>query len=153
PTSDARKLRAAREDAEAYRLLYVALTRARDRLVICGRRAERTDPDKLKGWWGAVRDALSEAGVAEHARALQHADGRKFRPFGHDPQRVRASCAEAEAPAALPAWARTPLGAEAYARYASPSDLGEGVVAAAPSPLAEAAGLGRFRRGDLIHRL
>jgi len=42
---------------------------------------------------------------------------------------------------------------DAFARYASPSDLGEGAVVAAPSPLAARGGLGRFRRGDLIHRL
>jgi ATP-dependent helicase/nuclease subunit A len=53
----------------------------------------------------------------------------------------------------LPDWARTAAPAEAFARYASPSDLGEGVKVAAPSPLAAAGGLGRFRRGDLIHRL
>ena len=53
----------------------------------------------------------------------------------------------------LPPWARTSAPAEAFARYASPSDLGEGAVAAAASPLAQTDGLGRFRRGDLIHRL
>jgi ATP-dependent helicase/nuclease subunit A len=152
-TADARKLRRDREDAEAYRLLYVALTRARDRLVLCGRRAERTDPEKLSGWWGAIRDALSAAGVVDEVRELEHADGARFRRYGPDPQRVRGKAA-AEAPAPdLPAWARTPAKAEAYARYTSPSDLGEGAVAAAASPLAESAGLGRFRRGDLIHRL
>jgi ATP-dependent helicase/nuclease subunit A len=42
---------------------------------------------------------------------------------------------------------------EAFARYASPSDLGEAVRAPSPSPLSAVGGLGRFRRGDLIHRL
>src|SRR5205823_4425765 len=57
------------------------------------------------------------------------------------------------APHALPGWAAAAPRAEAFARYASPSDLGESLKAPAPSPLAERAGLGRFRRGDLIHRL
>ncbi|HEX7887452.1 MAG TPA: PD-(D/E)XK nuclease family protein, partial [Phenylobacterium sp.] len=35
----------------------------------------------------------------------------------------------------------------------SPSELGQGAAVPAPSPLAAAQGLGRFRRGDLIHRL
>jgi ATP-dependent helicase/nuclease subunit A len=56
-------------------------------------------------------------------------------------------------PAGPPAWARVAAPPEAFARYASPSDLGEGANVAAPSPLATAGGLGRFRRGDLIHRL
>src|SRR4030095_11569578 len=81
PTAVARKLRAEREASEAYRLLYVALTRARDRLILCGRRAERTDPDKLRGWWGAIRDALSD--LAE-VRELETPRGR-FRRFGPDP--------------------------------------------------------------------
>ncbi|MDF2900339.1 MAG: helicase, UvrD/Rep family, partial [Phenylobacterium sp.] len=42
---------------------------------------------------------------------------------------------------------------EAYARYASPSQLGEDVTTPAASPLIRSRGLGRFRRGDLIHRL
>ncbi|MBX3482771.1 double-strand break repair helicase AddA [Phenylobacterium sp.] len=152
-TSDARRLRRDREDAEAYRLLYVALTRARDRLVLCGRRAERTNPETLAGWWGAVRDALSHAGIEGDVRELEHPDGARFRRYGPDPQRVRARPPGEAVRLALPSWAGTPARAEAYARYASPSDLGEGAAAAAASPLAESAGLGRFRRGDLIHRL
>jgi ATP-dependent helicase/nuclease subunit A len=53
----------------------------------------------------------------------------------------------------LPTWTAATAPPEAFARYASPSDLGEGAKVAAPSPLAAAGGLGRFRRGDLIHRL
>jgi ATP-dependent helicase/nuclease subunit A len=153
PTSAARKLRADREEAEAYRLLYVALTRARDRLVLCGRRAERTDPDKLKGWWGAIRDAVTDAGLADRVRELEDDRGGKFRRFGEDPKAARAKPAETVLPEPLPVWTQSVAAPEAFARYASPSDLGEGVAVAAPSPLAEATGLGRFRRGDIIHRL
>jgi ATP-dependent helicase/nuclease subunit A len=39
------------------------------------------------------------------------------------------------------------------ARYASPSTLAEGSPAPASSPLAGTGGLGRYRRGELIHRL
>jgi ATP-dependent helicase/nuclease subunit A len=38
-------------------------------------------------------------------------------------------------------------------RLASPSDLGDSAPVAALSPLAGLGGLGRFRRGELIHRL
>jgi ATP-dependent helicase/nuclease subunit A len=153
PSAAARKLRAEREDQEAYRLLYVALTRARDRLIVCGRRAERTDPEKLRGWWGAVRDALASAGIADEVRPLEDAGG-AFRRFGPDPKALRpTAAASADAEAALPAWTQGQAAAEAFARYASPSDLGEGGLVAAPSPLAVAEGLGRFRRGDLVHRL
>jgi ATP-dependent helicase/nuclease subunit A len=151
-TAEARAYRAAREDAEAYRLLYVALTRARDRLVLCGRRAERTDPDKIRGWWGAIREALTAAGVADQVRELADARG-KFRRYGPDPVTARTRPSRAAPTAEPPPWTRAALPAEAYARYASPSDLGEGAAVPAPSPLAESQGLGRFRRGDIVHRL
>lgn len=148
----ARQARTERDDAEAYRLLYVGLTRARDRLVLCGRRAERTDPDKLKGWWGAIRDALGQAGIADHVRTLEDAGG-AFQRFGADPDIVARVESDAARPTPLPAWSAARAPAEAFARYASPSDLGEDAVVATPSPLAARGGLGRFRRGDLIHRL
>ncbi len=148
----ARAARNGREDAEAYRLLYVALTRARDRLVICGRRAERTDPDKIGGWWGAVRDALREAGVASEVRTIRYS-GMDVTRFGEDPEPGAATVLDRLSDSPLPAWAIVALPPEAFARYASPSDLGQGAVQAAVSPLAATGGLGRFRRGDLIHRL
>jgi ATP-dependent helicase/nuclease subunit A len=151
-SADAREARNAREDAEAYRLLYVALTRARDRLVICGRRAERTDEAKIKGWWGAVRDALGHAGVSEKLHTV-HYGGMEVRRFGADPKPAITEVLRVADPSPLPAWAAIDPPPEAFARYASPSDLGQGAVVAAPSPLAAAGGLGRFRRGDLIHRL
>ncbi|HEY8615069.1 double-strand break repair helicase AddA [Phenylobacterium sp.] len=151
-TAFAREERTRREEAEAYRLLYVALTRARDRLVICGRVAERTDPDKLRGWWGAVRDALCHAKICNDLRIVE-SGGLQFQRYGEDPKTLPAEAAAAAVAAPLPAWSATAPHAEAFARYASPSDLGEGVKTPAPSPLAEAQGLGRFRRGDLIHRL
>jgi ATP-dependent helicase/nuclease subunit A len=151
-SAEARAQRARREKDETYRLLYVALTRARDRLILCGRRAERTDPATLEGWWGAVRDALGHETVAGAVRRLNQ-DGLDFERFGPDPEPMRGEAAGEPTPATLPAWARTAPPAEAFARYASPSDLGEGAKVAAPSPLAAAGGLGRFRRGDLIHRL
>jgi ATP-dependent helicase/nuclease subunit A len=152
-TAEARAARNAREDAEAYRLLYVALTRARDRLVLCGRRAERTDPDKIRGWWGAIREALADSGVRDVVRELEDSSGGKFRRYGDDPVPAKARAAARPARAALPAWSQAPVAVEAFARYASPSELGEGAAVASPSPLSAAAGLGRFRRGDLIHRL
>ena len=54
---------------------------------------------------------------------------------------------------AEPLWLRAFATPEAVQRYASPSTYAEGRQGAAPSPLAQTAGLGRFRRGDLIHRL
>jgi ATP-dependent helicase/nuclease subunit A len=151
-TAGAREDRARREEAEAYRLLYVALTRARDRLVLCGRLSATAKPENVKGWWGAIRDALDHTAVADQLRMAESA-GLQFQRFGPDPLTRPAVFAVAPTVAPLPAWSRVAPPVEAFARYASPSDLGEGASVPSPSPLADVAGLGRFRRGDLIHRL
>jgi ATP-dependent helicase/nuclease subunit A len=151
-TAEARERRAKREEEETYRLLYVALTRARDRLILCGRVAERTDQAKLRGWWGAIRDALSQAEIAAEVRTIESGD-MQIERFGPDPKVMPRETVAAARPEALPAWTTAIAAPEAFARYASPSDLGEGAKAPSPSPLSAVGGLGRFRRGDLIHRL
>ncbi|HEY0438375.1 MAG TPA: 3'-5' exonuclease, partial [Phenylobacterium sp.] len=152
PSAAARERRAKREEDEAFRLLYVALTRARDRLVLCGRVAADTKIENLKGWWGALANAFESPGIAPQVRSLEQG-GVTFRRFGPDPETRPGGALAAPAPATPPPWARVAAPPEAFARYASPSDLGEGARVAAPSPLVQAGGLGRFRRGDLIHRL
>ncbi len=152
-TAAAREARSRRDDEEAYRLLYVALTRARDRLILCGRRAERTDEARIKGWWGAIQTALSHADVALGMRTVT-SNGMEILRFGTDPDTLpRVAASPASPAAALPAWIRTAAAPEAFSRLTSPSDLGEDARVASPSPLATREGLGRFRRGDLIHRL
>lgn len=151
-SAEARDARGRREEAEAYRLLYVALTRARDRLVLCGRISDRKDPAKLAGWWGAVREALAHADIAPDVRTVA-TEGLEFQRFGPDPITLGKTGPTSAEAAALPHWTAAAAPVEAFARYASPSDLGEGARAPAPSPLSAVGGLGRFRRGDLIHRL
>ncbi|HEX7886599.1 MAG TPA: double-strand break repair helicase AddA, partial [Phenylobacterium sp.] len=118
-TADARTDRAEREEAEAYRLLYVALTRARDRLVLCGRVAERTDQAKLRGWWGAIRDALGHTDIADGVRPVVSGD-LTFDRYGDDPRGLGEQATTALATTPLPAWAGIAAAPEAYARYASP---------------------------------
>lgn len=151
-SATARERRAAREEDEAYRLLYVALTRARDRLVLCGRVAANAREENLKGWWGALTAAFDHAEVSPHKRTTTCGDLQILR-FGPDPVALgKADTATATATAA-PAWTRAEAVVEPHARYASPSQLGEDAATPAASPLAAVSGLGRFRRGDLIHRL
>jgi len=148
----ARELRARKEDEESLRLLYVALTRARERLVLCGRIAANRKEESLKGWWAQIRAGFDQAGIAGELRQVACGDVTATR-YGPDPAQRPRAAAGAEASAPLPAWTGEAAPAQPLARYASPSDLGEGVKAPAPSPLAAVGGLGRFRRGDLIHRL
>jgi ATP-dependent helicase/nuclease subunit A len=151
----ARAARTEKEDREALRLLYVALTRSRDRLVIAGRINARAKPDALKGWWAPMCAALEHPSLADQVRSVQVGD-MTVRRFGADPQALRAPHLSLvpQTPDALPAWALRPPPPDApWAAYATPSTAAEGARGSAPSPLARAGRLGRFRRGELIHRL
>lgn len=149
---EAREWRAKKDEDEAARLLYVALTRARDRLVICGRVSATAKEENIKGWWGAVVAAFEHSALADERRIVR-SGGFDILRFGPDPQPLGAARAREQSRAALPNWAESAPPAEAFARYASPSQLGEDVATPAASPLVRTEGLGRFRRGDLIHRL
>ena len=144
-----REQKAAQEDL---RLLYVALTRARDRLVIAGRVNAKADVDKVKGWWGPVRDAFEHPDVAAQVRDLE-LDGRRVRRFGPDPATGGVAMGAVDEAAAPPAWLARFAPQEADGGYAAPSAAGVATRGGAPSPLSRSFGLGRFRRGELIHRL
>ncbi len=66
----AERLRAAREDAESRRLLYVAATRAQDRLIFTGSAARKDGIWKTTGWLAQVLDAfdLREGAAGTHPR-------------------------------------------------------------------------------------
>lgn len=149
----ARQLRADRETDEAWRLLYVGLTRARDRLVLCGRIDARTKDESVGGWYAALRQAFAHPDVAGGVRAVE-VDGYSFQRFGPDPDRRPPQARDGRTASPLPAWARGSAPVEPPARrYASPSQLADQTFGPAPSPLERVEGLGRYRRGELIHRL
>lgn len=147
---DAVKLR---ERDELARLLYVGLTRARDRLILCGRLKARGTVDGAKGWLPWLAEAF-DVRLAESAREVTDDQGFAFRRFGADPVRGAAAPTATPAVAPSPGWIQHPAPAEPTAQaWASPTALAERNRGATPSPLAATGGLGRFRRGDLIHRL
>ena len=152
----ARDARVARTDAESLRLLYVALTRARDRLVIMGRALRRPEEGfETGGWWSVIAETFQRLGDDEPLNARDIGDG--VLRFGVDPETLAAGRPVAPAAVEVPAWARVAPPVDAGARVSAPSRMGSAVRIPAPSPLAVTAGpgapLGRFRRGDLIHRL
>ena len=165
--ADCRMSRAARvrrddlAEQESTRLLYVALTRARDRLIVCGvehkqrkRTAESWYDYAQRAFTGATYEGekLTPASLLK-SHAFPLAGGGEGRRFGKDPVRLPAAVGDAT-PAALPDWvAGLAPAAPPLAALTSPSKLGDEVQDSAPSPLARVLGLGRYRRGDLIHRL
>ena len=144
----ARAARDAAADQESARLLYVALTRARDRLIVCG---VESQPSRFEcSWYDFVRRAFDALPIRPFE---MEGDGEAWR-FGIDPKPVSPSGEPGPEARPLPAWTVGLAPAESpLARYASPSNLGDAAGSPAPSPLAQVEGLGRYRRGDLIHRL
>jgi ATP-dependent helicase/nuclease subunit A len=165
---DAPAARAAREaalqrrDEEYRRLLYVAMTRAEDRLYICGWRTRRAAP--TGSWY-----ELAAAGLATIAEPtafdfapLAGADGWTGGGLRHDRRQSVAARPEPSDPGSaipdveLPDWARSPPPAEpSPPRPLAPSrpTLAE---PSARSPLGMLVGArdgAGFKRGLLVHRL
>ena len=108
----ARAQRDGRAD-QVLRLLYVALTRARDRVIICGRTSATRAPDPTS-WWTRLSNAFDALG--EETREVVDGE-RTIRRFGDDPR----SGARAMPPRVAPAAALPGVGAgaiEARARRA-----------------------------------
>ena len=148
----AREDRGRESKRELSRLLYVGLTRARDRLILCGTLPGNRSEENLKGWWSAVSEAFADR-LGDGVRRIDR-DDFSFRRFGTDPEVLGAAGAGvARVAATVPSWLGQVARAEPLSRLASPSDLGDSAPVAALSPLAGLGGLGRLRRGELIHRL
>ena len=135
-------------DHESARLLYVALTRARDRLIVCGAQSQKARFER--SWYDFVNRAFDA--VESHPFALDgDVEGRRHGP---DPIVLTGAADPGARSAPPPAWIAALAPAESpLARYASPSALGDAAAAPAASPLAARGGLGRYRRGELVHRL
>jgi ATP-dependent helicase/nuclease subunit A len=156
----------AREEEE-HRLLYVALTRAEDRLLVCGWQKTRPKTrDWPEGcWYDLVAQGFARAGAAPVPLAPEG--------FGAPPEcrfaaptllrldcpqdaKVRDDDRDTPAPTAagLPEWARRPAAAEAAPEVLAPSAIPaeNETPAAAPHGKADPGGR-RFRRGRILHAL
>ena len=159
--------RRVREMEEQNRLLYVALTRAEDRLLVCGWAGRRVLSEVC--WYRLVEQGFSHVGAAVTPFDVvadawpgdmqRHASAQTVAPD------VAALRGNAAAPAALPGWAGGQPGWQALAvppEPALPSPLAPsrpegmalGPVPEAASPLAARDATDqRFRRGQLAHAL
>ncbi len=160
---EARAARKRAQEQEYRRLLYVALTRAQDRLYLCGWLTRNTPPQG--NWYQLVENALARLAESGEAEAVDFdftadlgAEGwagpgwRLARPQTA-PVAAEKAAAPAEAPPeGLPDWARQAAPPEP----APPQPLAPSRPAEAEppsrSPLGPDSGR-RFRRGLLIHRL
>lgn len=140
-----------RRDQEYRRLLYVAMTRARDRLYVCGYEKKKARPAGC--WYDLVREALSDV-----AQPVKLKDGTEVLRLANDqrwPPRDGRKAATIEQAGALPSWAILPPAPEPPVPVPlAPSRPLE----AEPPALSPLAGPGghegeAVRRGRIIHRL
>lgn len=121
--------------------------------MLCGRVNAKTTEDTVGGWYGAMRAAFEHPAIAGQVHVVRVGD-RDIRRLGPDPVTLAGEAATPTPRSPAPDWSRRPAPDESLLlRYASPSQLAEREQGPAPSPLSALQGLGRFRRGDLIHRL
>jgi ATP-dependent helicase/nuclease subunit A len=148
PISDAKDLAKRKRDEEYNRQLYVALTRAGDRLYVCGYETTKGRPENC--WYDLVADAFERLEVDETAD-FQGDPVRRLR-LGGDTTEREAPRDDTQGTAPPPPWLRQPPPEEpAPVRPLAPSRpaLPEMPVR---SPM-EASDRERFLRGTLIHRL
>jgi len=140
-----------RRDQEYRRLLYVAMTRARDRLYVCGYEGKKPRPPGC--WYDLVRDALSGTAQSEKLKdgteVLRLANEQRWPP--RDSYRAEAI----EKVSALPSWAVLPPAPEPPVPVPLAPSRPLETEPPALSPLAGPNGREgeAVRRGRIIHRL
>jgi ATP-dependent helicase/nuclease subunit A len=119
--------RARRETEEEHRrLLYVAMTRASERLVVCGAEGERSRPEGC--WWNLVAAALQPVSIE---RPSEDGEGKVWR---FQPTAARAAAAKPSL-ATKPPQASKPLQQELPLPPPLPLWLAQQAPAAPPQPL------------------
>ncbi len=155
-----REARAEKALREYNRLLYVALTRARDRLLVCGWETARAQDGN---WYEKIARAMRELGAELAPFTAWPGEALRFGAPQTAKPEVRQAKSEA-APASLPAWAgqapdwrSAPLPAEPkLPRPLAPSrpdGVEFGPVPPSRSPLVARLSRDRFARGLAVHAL
>ncbi len=153
---------AIRRMEEHNRLLYVALTRAEDRLVVCGWQTRKGLDDAC--WYRLVEQGFAALPAGRQAFAAWDGELLRYATEQRAPQPGYAGSA-GQTSGALPAWTGRAPDWRAVAPSAEPgrperlapsrpenAELGPVPAAASPLAAREAAG-NRFRRGTLLHAL
>ena len=146
--------RARRETEEEYRrLLYVAMTRAIDRLIVCGAEGERGRPEGC--WWNLVSAALCPISVEESRRRRQGLALSQDAAAGARSRRRQVRPRRRSRRDALRPGSEREAATEATASAAlSPSRAyDETAVVHARPPGGREARAKALARGDIVHRL
>ena len=139
---------------EYRRLLYVAMTRAADRLIVAGIKPGNVNNVRPLCWYDLIGKGLKNSSLVEETIETPDGEVKRYaRPDDTAPA-TGAAAAATNAPRDLPDWLRTKVKTEVSAdHFLRPSDAG---AASAPkfrtSESLEARGKA-LQRGTLVHRL
>ena len=152
-SAELRAISEARALREHRRLLYVALTRAQDRLIVCG--AFSGNPKSAghaeTSWYTVCQSAMVRLAATGRVEEIEDGD-RTIRRFGAAPERLIPAAITTGHATTLPAWLTAPAPVITANRVLSPSRL----VQKSEPPVISPFGPGRaerLRRGSLIHLL
>ena len=156
--SDAKACLQQSEREEYHRLLYVAMTRARDRLYICGWQGQTDNPEK-QCWYELIKD-----GLAGHLVEIANSGGTSVRRMESAQAAAvlqRETKEEERKAAPLPDWALAPAKPERSRRRLASSRLTLGPDGISQERAGEQPPLGpralsqggRYARGLLVHAL
>ncbi|MEQ8309322.1 MAG: double-strand break repair helicase AddA [Sphingopyxis sp.] len=151
PVAEAHDAKARAEIEEHWRLLYVAMTRAEELLVVAGvtKAEDRSVPEQC--WHRAVDQVMEDMGVEWQDAGPRWGQKRVHSVHAKAWARRREAQVAAAGAAPIPAWATRPAPEEARPpRPLAPSALGDDDVAAPPQGGERAAAVAR---GLLLHSL
>lgn len=146
--ADAHDAKEAAEREEHWRLLYVAMTRAEELLIVTGTRKADELPE---GNWHSAVDAVMKSMGADWQDAGPRWGQKRVHAVQGKARAAKDKVRPVVAPVVVPAWAREAAPEEARPpRPLAPSALGDDDVAAVPQGAARAAAV---NRGLLLHAL
>jgi ATP-dependent helicase/nuclease subunit A len=148
PVANARRAWIADVEDEYRRLLYVAMTRAADRLVVCGAVGEKPMPPGC--WYELIDKGLEATGkLADEPADFGEGSVRRYRKSPHDGIAAAKAATASTATAPLPAWLKTTVEpADIRAQPVRPSGFLD-------DARARHSGQRRYaiKRGNAVHRL
>jgi len=153
PVVQARAAMLDETEHEYRRLLYVAMTRAADRLIVAGIQPGNRSNLRELCWYDLIRKGLVNSGLQEDIIETDDGQIKRYSRPEDDAPVTGAATSSAVSPTQLPAWLRTALSSRPLDDFLRPSDASGVVAQKARSGESLALRARALQRGTLVHRL